>query len=153
MICLIQRVTEAHVVVENEVIGKIAKGMLILAAVERADTIADAAWIANKIATLRIFPNNEKDFDADLTQIAGEILLVSNFTLAAATRKGRRPSFDLAADPIVAEPIFNALLSAIRAQNIPVQTGRFGADMKIHLTNDGPATFIIRTDERKLNHR
>jgi D-tyrosyl-tRNA(Tyr) deacylase len=150
MICLLQRVTTAQVTVAEKVIGKIGKGMLILAAVERDDTFTDADWIANKIATLRIFQNAEKAFDADIKQIACEILLVSNFTLAAATRKGRRPSFDPAADPITAEPIFNDLARALRAQNIPVQTGQFGADMLITLTNDGPATFIIRTDEKNI---
>jgi D-tyrosyl-tRNA(Tyr) deacylase len=150
MICLIQRVIAAQVTVDEKIIGKIGKGMLILAAVERGDTSADADWIAAKIATLRIFQNDDKAFDADIKQINGEILLVSNFTLAAATRKGRRPSFDPAADPIAAEPIFNDLIHAFRAQNILVQTGQFGADMLITLTNDGPATFIVRTDEKEM---
>jgi D-tyrosyl-tRNA(Tyr) deacylase len=150
MICIIQRVSEAQVTVAANVIGKIKTGMLVLAAVERSDTIADAVWIATKLANLRIFPNAEKNFDADIQQIAGSILLISNFTIAAATRKGRRPSFDPAADPANAEPIFNELIRALRAQNIPVEIGQFGADMLVTLTNDGPATFIIRTDEKGI---
>ena len=147
MICIIQRVTEAQVSVAGNVIGKIDRGMLVLAAIQRNDTSADANWIANKLATLRIFPNQDKHFDADIQQIHGSILLISNFTIAAATRKGRRPSFDPAADPADAEPIFNDLIGALRAQNIPVEIGQFGADMQIQLTNDGPATFIVQTDK------
>ena len=148
MICIVQRVTQAQVTVDDKIVGKIDRGLLVLAAVERGDDSAAAAWTANKLATLRIFQNEEKHFDADIKQIAGSILLVSNFTVAAATRKGRRPSFDPAADPIDAEPIFNDLLNAIRAQNIPTETGKFGAPMLVSSINDGPATFIIQTDAK-----
>jgi D-aminoacyl-tRNA deacylase len=149
MICIVQRVTEAKVTVDEQVVGEIGGGMLVLAAVERGDTPADAEWLAGKLAGLRIFRSGDKHFDADVKQIGGAILLVSNFTVAAATRKGRRPSFDPAADPPEAECLFDDLLRALRAQNIPVETGRFGASMMVTLTNDGPATFIVRTDRPK----
>jgi D-tyrosyl-tRNA(Tyr) deacylase len=148
MISIIQRVTEAQVAVNGKVIGKINRGMLVLTAVERTDTIADAQWSAIKLATMRIFQNAEKHFDADIKQIAGEILLVSNFTVAAATKKGRRPTFDPAADPAEAQKIFDDLIQAIRAQNIPLQTGKFGAAMLVSLVNDGPATFLIQSENK-----
>jgi D-tyrosyl-tRNA(Tyr) deacylase len=148
MIAVIQRVTDAKVVVDGETVGQIGTGLLILAAVERGDTPDDAEWTAGKIAALRVFRCCEKHFDVDVKQYGGSILLVSNFTVAAATRKGRRPSFDPAADPADAERIFDDLVRATKAQGIPVQTGRFGANMQVSLTNDGPATFIVQTDRK-----
>ena len=146
MLCIVQRVTSARVVVEGQTIGQIDRGMLVLAAVERGDTSAGAEWMAGKLAGMRIFQSEGKYFEADVKQIGGAVLLVSNFTVAAATRKGRRPSFDPAADPADAEPIFNELVRAVAALGVPVQTGKFGASMEVSLVNDGPATFIVRTD-------
>lgn len=151
MICVIQRVTEASVTVDNQVVGKIGQGLLVLAAVERGDTAAEAEWTAAKIVSLRIFRCCEKHFDVDVKQVGGSILLISNFTVAAATRKGRRPSFDPAADPADAEPIFNELVRATKALGIPVETGRFGASMQVSLVNDGPSTFLVQTDRRPLD--
>lgn len=148
MICVIQRVIEASVTVDNQIVGKIGQGLLVLAAVERGDTAAEAEWTAGKIASLRIFRCCEKHFDVDVQQVGGSILLVSNFTVAAATRKGRRPSFDPAADPADAEPIFNELARATKALGIPVETGRFGASMQVALVNDGPSTFLVQTDRK-----
>ena len=102
--------------------------------------------MASKLASLRIFRNGEKHFDQDITQVGGAMLLVRNFTVSAETRKGRRPSFDAAADPTDVEKLFNDFIAAVQALGIPVQTGRFGANMQVTLTNDGPATFIVRTD-------
>jgi D-tyrosyl-tRNA(Tyr) deacylase len=149
MICIVQRVTEASVTVEGETVGKIGAGMLVLAAVERGDTSAEAEWTASKLATLRIFRCCEKHFDVDVKTIGGAVLLVSNFTVAAATRKGRRPSFDPAAEPQDAERIFDDLVRAVRALDITVETGRFRTAMLVSLVNDGPATFVVQTDRKE----
>jgi D-tyrosyl-tRNA(Tyr) deacylase len=146
MICIVQRVTEAQVSIDGEIVGKIGVGMLVFAAVERDDAPADVQWTASKLVGMRIFRNGDKHFDQDIKQIGGSVLLVSNFTVAAATRKGRRPSFDPAADPADAEPVFQNLVDAVKSQGVQVETGRFGAAMLVSLTNDGPATFIVKTD-------
>jgi D-tyrosyl-tRNA(Tyr) deacylase len=146
MLCVVQRVIEAQVGVDGEIVGKIGPGMLVLAAVERGDTSTQVEWMAGKLIGLRIFRGGEKHFELDVKQAGGSILLVSNFTVAAATRRGRRPSFDAAADPAEAAAIFDELVRAVRALGISVETGRFGASMRVSLTNDGPATFILQTD-------
>jgi D-tyrosyl-tRNA(Tyr) deacylase len=143
MITIIQRVSEAKVTVHDEVVGEIRKGILALSSITPDDDARDIEWTAGKLVSLRIFPNGDKHFDLDVREIAGSILLVSNFTVAADARKGRRPSFDSAAPPEVAEGMFEQLVDAVRATGVPVQTGRFAADMKVSLTNEGPATFII----------
>jgi D-tyrosyl-tRNA(Tyr) deacylase len=143
MIVIVQRVNEASVVVHGEVVGAIGAGLLALAAVVKDDTDKDIEWTAAKLAGLRIFRDGEKHFDRDVREIGGSILLVSNFTVAAATRQGRRPSLDSAAAPDVANRMFTRLVDAVRAQNVTVETGRFAADMKVSLINDGPATFIL----------
>lgn len=146
MICIVQRVSQASVSVDDEVVGTIGQGMVVLAAVERGDTPAEVEWTAGKLVSMRIFRCCEKHFDVDIKQIGGSMLLISNFTVAAATRKGRRPSFDGAMDPKEAEPVFNQLLEAVRKHGVPVETGRFGASMQVSLVNDGPATFVVKTE-------
>ncbi len=148
MIAIVQRVTEAQVQVDGETVGQIGAGLLALAAVVRGDTQKEIDWTAQKLAALRIFrdANGEKHFDRDVREIGGSILLVSNFTVAASTRQGRRPSLDRAAEPALAQQMFENLITAVRAQGVTVQTGRFAADMKITLTNDGPATFILDSE-------
>ena len=145
MITIVQRVSEAEVTVAGEVVGAIGPGILALAAVVKGDTEQDIGWTAAKLAVLRVFRSDdgEKHFDRDVKETGGSILLVSNFTVAASTRQGRRPSLDRAAEPAVAEVMFAKLVEATRAQGVPVETGRFAADMKISLVNDGPATFIL----------
>jgi len=144
MITIVQRVSEARVTVAGEVVGSIGPGLLALAAVVRGDTDKDIDWTAAKLAVLRVFRSGEKHFDKDVKEIAGgSILLVSNFTVAASTRQGRRPSLDRAAEPAVAQAMFAKLVEATRAQGVPVATGKFAADMKVALVNDGPATFIL----------
>jgi D-tyrosyl-tRNA(Tyr) deacylase len=143
MTAVVQRVKEAKVVVAGETVGQISHGLLVLAAVRKADTRADFQWMAGKLATLRIFRNGDKHFDLDVSQVAGSILLVSNFTVAADARKGRRPSLDNAAPPAEAEGLFNEFVDLVRATGVPVQTGRFGASMEVSLVNDGPSTFIL----------
>jgi D-tyrosyl-tRNA(Tyr) deacylase len=146
MICVVQRVLEAAVAVEGQIVGQIGSGMLVLAAVERGDSTEQVEWTASKLVGMRIFRAGEKHFDVDLKEVGGSMLLVSNFTVAAATRKGRRPSFDPAADPADAEKTFSELIRAVQALGVEVQTGKFGADMQVSSVNDGPATFIVQTD-------
>jgi D-tyrosyl-tRNA(Tyr) deacylase len=147
MITIVQRVIEAKVQVGGEVVGAIGPGLLALTAVVRGDGEKQIAWTAGKLATLRIFRHSEgadaKHFDKDVREIGGSILLVSNFTVCASTRQGRRPSLDRAAEPAIAQALFARLVEAVRAQGVPVETGIFGGDMKVSLTNDGPATFIL----------
>jgi D-tyrosyl-tRNA(Tyr) deacylase len=146
--CIVQRVTEAAVTVEGEVVGRIGPGMLVLAAVERGDRLSQVEWTAQKLVGMRIFRSGDKHFEADIRQVGGSMLLVSNFTVAAATRQGRRPSFDDAMEPKDARPIFDQLVETVRGLGIPVETGQFGAMMLVSSTNDGPATFIVETAEK-----
>jgi len=145
MIAIVQRVTRASVTVAGRTVGQIGPGMLVLAAVEAADTDAEITWTANKLATLRIFRNADKHFDLDLLQAKGQMLLVSNFTVAAETAKGRRPSLSNAAPPERGREMFDKLVAAVRGLGVPVETGEFGADMLVELANDGPVTFIVET--------
>ena len=145
MIAVVQRVTEARVVVEGRTVGEIGAGLLVLAAVERGDTAADVEWTASKLAGLRIFRNGEKHFDLDVKQVGGAMLLVSNFTVAGETKKGRRPSLEGAASPEEGRVMFDAFVEAVKKLGVPVATGEFGADMKVSLTNDGPVTFLVRS--------
>lgn len=147
MIAVVQRVTEANVVVAGEVVGEIANGLVALVAVHATDTPTDVTWMANKLTALRIFRHGDKHFDLDVKQSNGSILLVSNFTVSAATRQGRRPSFDAAAPPEKGRELFDALVTAVRATGVPTATGVFGADMNVTIINDGPATFILDSTE------
>ena len=149
MIAVVQRVTEASVTVEGEAVGKIGHGLAVLAAVHRTDTETDVNWTATKLAGLRIFRNGDKYFDADVRQVGGSILLVSNFTVAADTRGGRRPSFIAAAETDRGRELFDQLVAAVRALGVPVETGRFGADMLVSIVNDGPVTVIVESAQGK----
>jgi D-tyrosyl-tRNA(Tyr) deacylase len=143
MIAIVQRVTEANVTVDGQIVGRIDRGMVALVAVTRTDTPAEADWMAQKLAGLRIFRADGKHVEADVTQVGGGILLVSNFTVSAKTKRGRRPSLDAAAEPGKAQELFEHLVAAVKKLNIPVATGQFGGDMRVSLTNEGPATFIV----------
>jgi D-tyrosyl-tRNA(Tyr) deacylase len=149
MIAVVQRVTWAKVEVAGQIVGEIGPGLAVLLSVHRDDTADDIAWTAKKLAELRIFRNGDKHFDVDVKQIGGGILLVSNFTVAAATKRGRRPSFDAAAGGDLGQKLFDDVVAAVKALGVPVATGIFGADMLVTLANDGPATFIVdsRSDE------
>lgn len=151
MIAVVQRVTEANVVVNGATVGEIGHGLLALVSVVVDDTADDVQWVAGKLATLRIFRNGEKHFDLDVTQVEGSVLLVSNFTVAGKTKQGRRPSFDGAAKPERGRELFDELVGAVRKLGISVATGEFGADMKVSLVNDGPATFLINSKEQVLD--
>jgi D-aminoacyl-tRNA deacylase len=144
MNCVIQRVSEAIVIVEGEVIAKIGRGMLLLIAVERGDTEEQLEVAARKIARLRIFSDAQGKMNLALGDIGGEVLAVSQFTLAASVEKGRRPSFVGAEDPERAERLFEVFVEAIRAEGPRVETGRFGAMMQVALVNDGPVTFVMK---------
>jgi D-tyrosyl-tRNA(Tyr) deacylase len=153
MICVVQRVTESAVRVGGEVVGQIGVGLLVLASVHRRDGDADVAWIAAKLAGLRVFPSLDgtKAYDRDVREVGGGILLVSNFTVAAATAKGRRPTLEAAADPVAARPLFEALVEAVRAAGVsPVETGRFGAEMAVSLINAGPLTLIVESPAKTV---
>jgi D-tyrosyl-tRNA(Tyr) deacylase len=140
---VLQRVKQAAVEVEQEVRGKISKGVCLLVGIEKGDSREDAQYLANKTVELRIFPDEEGKMNLSLMDIKGEILAVSQFTLAASVKKGRRPSFDNAEAPERAENLFSYFVELIREKGIKVETGVFGALMKIHLVNDGPVTFIL----------
>lgn len=143
MIAVVQRVLEAKVTVDGQVVGQIAHGLAVLVAVHRDDTAADAHWMAGKLVGLRIFRQGDKHFDADVRQAGGAILLVSNFTVAGQTRRGRRPSLEAAAGPERGQTLFDQLVREVSALGVPTATGRFGADMQVLLVNDGPVTFIV----------
>ncbi|MGD1275656.1 MAG: D-aminoacyl-tRNA deacylase [Tepidisphaeraceae bacterium] len=148
MICVVQRVSQASVMVQDRLMGHIDRGVVALVAVHRDDGSQDVAWMARKLVELRLFPGGDRNFDQDVKQIGGSILLVSNFTVAADARKGRRPSLDAAADPAVGRTRFDELVAAVSAQGVAVQTGEFGAHMIVTLANDGPVTFLL--DSRDL---
>jgi D-tyrosyl-tRNA(Tyr) deacylase len=139
---VVQRVAHASVRVEGEVIGSIGRGLLVLLGVAAEDREAAADWIADKLVGLRIFENADGRFDRSVAEVGGRILLVSQFTLHADTRKGRRPSFAGAAAAAVAEPLYERVAARI-AESVPVERGRFGARMQIELVNDGPVTVIV----------
>jgi D-tyrosyl-tRNA(Tyr) deacylase len=143
MIVVVQRVSRAEVRVDAETIGKIGLGLMILVGVERGDTEADADVLARKLVALRIFPGRTP-MDLSIKDVAGGCLVVSQFTLAGSTRKGNRPSFDRAEDPAPANTLYLRLAESIRAEGVEVATGRFAADMKVDLINDGPVTFILQ---------
>lgn len=143
MIAVVQRVTSAHVSVDEKAIGKIDKGLVVLVAVTRSDGESDVNWMARKLVGLRIFRNGDKHFDSSIEQIDGSLLVISNFTVAAATRHGRRPGFDAAADPQAGKKWFDELIVALRTTGVRVETGQFGADMQVELVNDGPVTVLL----------
>jgi D-aminoacyl-tRNA deacylase len=141
---VVQRVTRAEVRVGGQVVGRIERGLLLLVGVEKGDGEADADATARKIAALRIFPGRTP-MDVTVGDVGGGCLVVSQFTLCAALGKGNRPSFEPAADPALAEPLYLRVAGALRAAGLPVETGTFGADMAVELVNDGPVTFWIET--------
>ena len=148
MIGLLQRVTDASVTVAGETVSRIGRGLLVLVAVRRGDTQRDAERLAERILGYRVFPDERGRMNLSLLDIGGELLLVPQFTLAADTKKGTRASFTRAAPPDTGEACFEALVAACRSHLGTVGTGRFGADMQVRLTNDGPVTFWLETGAR-----
>ena len=140
---VLQRVREAWVAVDGRQVGRIGRGVCLLVGVEKGDTPADAAYLARKAVELRIFPDAEGKMNLDLAEAGGEVLAVSQFTLAASVRKGRRPSFDGAADPVPAAVLFDEFVRLVREAGFKVETGVFQAVMEVHIVNDGPVTFVL----------
>lgn len=145
MKAVIQRVSEARVTVEGETVGAIDGGILVLLGVEKGDDEQDAAWLAEKIAGLRIFEDEAGKMNLSVREVEGAILAVSQFTLAGNCAKGRRPSFDTAAPPDEGKRLYERFVELMRATGLPVATGIFQADMKVRLVNDGPVTFILES--------
>ena len=143
MRALIQRVESSNVYVDDDVIGAIGPGMTVLLGVGDTDTADDALRIARKIATLRIFEDDAGKINRSIHEVGGEILLISQFTLYADCRKGRRPSFARAALPAIAEPLVTQVITALRADGLHVETGRFGAEMRVTIVNVGPLTIWL----------
>jgi D-tyrosyl-tRNA(Tyr) deacylase len=140
---VIQRVREASVRVEDQIIGAIGRGLVIFVGVTHTDTDDDARWLAQKIATLRIFEDDAGKFNRSALDIDASALVVSQFTLYADARRGRRPDFIDAARPEIAEPLIDRLVALLREQGVKVETGKFQARMLVHILNDGPVTIIL----------
>lgn len=150
MRAVIQRVSEASVTIGGDVRGAIGRGFLVLLGVESADTEEDASWLVGKIARLRVFDDGDGHMNLSLADMGGEILVISQFTLHASTKKGNRPSFIRAARPEVAVPIYEDFVRRLSGEiGRDVATGEFGADMKVALINDGPVTISIDTKNRE----
>ena len=143
MKAVIQRVKKASVIINNELYSDIGQGILVLFGVEKDDTIEQAEYLADKIINLRIFEDENEKMNLSLLDIKGEILVVSQFTLAGDCKKGKRPSFDNAAKPDKAIPMYEKFVELLKKNNITVKTGKFGAMMDVGLINDGPVTFIL----------
>ena len=145
---VLQRVSHASVTVEEKVIGKIQRGFLLLVGVTHDDAMEDMEYLVRKIVQMRIFEDEEGKLNRSIQDIGGEILLVSQFTLYADTKKGNRPSFSKAAPGDVALEMFEQFNGLLRDTGIPVETGQFGADMKVELLNDGPVTILLDSKTR-----
>lgn len=144
---VIQRVLEASVEVDNEVIGRTGNGYLLLVGITDGDDKNLVSKVASKIVDLRIFEDSDGKMNLGLKEVGGSILSISQFTLYADTKKGRRPSFSLAAKPEIASPLFDYFNECLKELDVKVETGKFGAEMKVSLINDGPVTIIIDTKE------
>ena len=148
MKALLQRVTGASVSIEEETIGRIGQGLVVLVGVAAGDTEADIEYLVNKLLNLRIFADEEGRFNSSVRDIGGELLLVSQFTLLADTRKGRRPGFSDAAPPEEASRLFGRFVEKTRASGLKVAIGRFQAYMKVEINNDGPVTMMLNSREK-----
>jgi D-tyrosyl-tRNA(Tyr) deacylase len=149
MIAVIQRVSEASIAIDQVIKARIGNGLLVLLGIEVTDTPEDIGWLSAKIANLRIFSDDQGVMNINVRDCGGEILLVSQFTLLASTKKGNRPSYIKAAGPEIAIPLYNEFIKALGMElGQPVQTGEFGADMKVSLLNDGPVTIVIDTKNK-----
>ena len=150
MRAVIQRVTEASVKVDGIIVGEIETGLLILLGIEDADTVEDIDWLCAKVVNLRVFNDEQNVMNLSVLDSGGDILLISQFTLHASTKKGNRPSYLKAAKPEIANPIYELMISRLEhALGKPVACGKFGADMKVALLNDGPVTIIIDTKNKE----
>ncbi len=149
MIAIIQRVSQASVTIDEKINGEIGMGFLVLLGITHADTQEDIEWLSKKIVGLRVFGDDEGKMNLDISAVKGNILLISQFTLHASTKKGNRPSFIEAARPEIAIPLYEKIISQLSFDlGRPIETGIFGADMKVLLLNDGPVTIIIDSKNR-----
>ena len=150
MRAVIQRVSEASVTVEGAIIGQIQRGLMVLVGIVNEDDTSDIEWLSNKIIHMRIFEDENGVMNKSLIEVGGEILLVSQFTLHASTKKGNRPSYIAAAKPEVSIPIYEAMIHQLEKDlGASIQTGKFGADMKVALINDGPVTITIDSKNKE----
>ncbi len=148
MKALLQRVTEASVSIAGQTVGNIGRGLVIFVGVANGDTVKDAQYLAQKVISLRIFADDEGRFNLSALQIRGEILVASQFTLLADTKKGRRPSFTEAASPAQAEELFEQFVAQTRTSGLKVETGRFQQYMQVAIQNDGPVTILLDSQEK-----
>jgi D-tyrosyl-tRNA(Tyr) deacylase len=146
MRAVVQRVSQARVEVEGQVVGQIGPGLLVLLGVAKTDTRRDAEYMADKLVGLRIFPDDAGKMNRDVREAGGSLLVVSQFTLYGDVRRGRRPGFDNAADPQQARALYDHIIGLIRSRGVPVQTGTFQALMSVHLVNEGPVTIIVDSE-------
>ena len=147
---VIQKVTEASVSIENQIVASIDKGLLVLVGIEDGDTNEDIAWLSSKIVNLRVFDDDNGVMNLSVKEVKGEVLIVSQFTLHASTKKGNRPSYIKAARPEVAIPIYKAFIKQVESLlGKKVSTGQFGAMMQVSLCNDGPVTILIDTKNKE----
>ena len=147
---VIQRVNEASVSIDGQVVGAIQKGLMVLLGIETADTMEDVDWLSNKIVQMRIFDDAEGIMNLSVKEVGGNILLVSQFTLHASTKKGNRPSYIAAAKHDISIPLYEAMIKKLTADmGAPIQTGVFGADMKVALINNGPVTITVDSKNKE----
>ena len=150
MRAVIQRVSEASVTVEGAIIGQIQRGLMVLVGIVNEDDTSDIEWLSNKIIQMRIFEDENGVMNKSLIEVGGAILLVSQFTLHASTKKGNRPSYIAAAKPEISIPIYEAMIHQLQKDlGASIQTGKFGADMKVSLINDGPVTITIDSKNKE----
>jgi D-tyrosyl-tRNA(Tyr) deacylase len=142
---VVQRVSKASVRVDGRTVGDIGSGLLVLVGVHRDDASRDAVYVAEKVANLRVFPDDEGKMNLSVLDVGGAVLVVSQFTLYADTQRGRRPSFVDAAPPEIAEPFVDAVVARLDELGVPTARGSFGAHMEVELTNDGPVTILVET--------
>jgi D-tyrosyl-tRNA(Tyr) deacylase len=147
---VLQRVKQASVEVEGKVVAQIGKGFCLLVGIEKGDSKEDGDYLARKVSELRIFPDNEGKMNLSLAEVGGEVLAVSQFTLASSVKKGRRPSFDGAEEPEKAAQLFDYFAKSIEHRGFTVKTGVFQALMDIHLVNEGPVTFFLQSEKTKM---
>ncbi len=149
MIAILQRTTQASVRIHENIKGQISKGLVVLLGIAHEDTLQDVEWLTTKILNLRIFGDSEGKMNLSLQDIQGNVLLISQFTLYANTKKGNRPSFTEAAKPIIAIPLYEKFIETMSQKlGKPIETGEFGADMQVNLINDGPVTIILNSKEK-----
>jgi D-tyrosyl-tRNA(Tyr) deacylase len=148
MRAVVQRVTSARVRIDDRIVGEIGRGLLVFAGVEKGDGPEDIKYIAGKVSALRIFDDAAGKMNLSISEVSGAVLAVSQFTLCGDCRKGRRPSFDDAEPPAAAKPLYEGLLTELRALNVKVEAGEFQAHMEVELVNDGPVTILLDSRRR-----